>query len=232
VIVLAALAAAGCTAPGSSSGAGSSCGTGAGSGPARPPRTVAALPPPDVHGTVPLEQALAARRSVRRFRSEPLGDARLGQLFWSAQGITHGEQGRPAPSAGALYPLQLYAVGADAILRYLPEGHRAERWTEPGAGAGLARAAGGQQAVALAPTVLVVTAALVRTAGRYGSRAQRYVDLEAGHATQNILLQAVATGLAAVPIGSFDDDAVAAVLRLSRAEAPRYLVPVGLPATA
>jgi SagB-type dehydrogenase family enzyme len=236
VVLLAALAAAGCTGSAgcSASTTGSTTGSAAGTATAGPPaRTravVESLPSPDRTGTVPLEQVLAARHSVRDFSGRPLGRALIGQLFWAAQGITHGERGRPAPSAGALYPLELYAVTSGQVLHYLPQGHRAQRWTVPQARHELARASGGQSVVGAAPVVLVVTAVLARTAGKYGSRAQRYVDLEAGHAAQDVLLQACAAGLGAVPIGSFDDDQVAQVLDLATDEAPRYLIPVGFPA--
>jgi SagB-type dehydrogenase family enzyme len=224
IVLLAALAAAGC-----SRTAGGTDRTAA-PGPSRTEASTMSLPPPSPTGTLALEQALATRHSVRSYAGRPLGTARIGQLFWAAQGITHGAQGRPAPSAGALYPLQLYAVTGQEILRYLPEGHRAQQWTVSRAAQELARASGGQAAVRAAPTVLVIAAVPARTAGKYGSRAVRYIDLEAGHAAQNILLQAVATGLAAVPIGSFDDDEVAAVLGLTSGEVPRYLIPVGFPA--
>ena len=55
------------------------------------------------------------------------------------------------------------------------------------------------------------------------------MQLEAGHATQNLLLQAVALGLGAVPIGAFDDGQVHEALHLSPGEAPLYLIPVGHP---
>ena len=68
-----------------------------------------------------------------------------------------------------------------------------------------------------------------RTEGKYGSRAERYVNLEAGHACQNLLLQAVALDLGAVPVGAFYDDQVQAALGLPADHQPLYLVPVGHP---
>jgi nitroreductase len=62
---------------------------------------------------------------------------------------------------------------------------------------------------------------------RYGDRADRYVLLEAGHAAQNLLLEAVAMGLGAVPIGAFDDVAVSQAMELADGEVPLYLIPVG-----
>lgn len=195
----------------------------------RPTGSVVALPPPSTTGAMSLEQALAQRRSVRAFTAEPLGQAQVAQLLWAAQGENRPGR-RTAPSAGALYPLHVYAVTADTVLEYRPAGHQALRWQEPGVQRQLAVATGEPQVVLGAPTVLVLTATPSVTRARYGSRGVRYVDLEAGHAAQNVLLQAVALGLAAVVLGSFRDDAVARALTLPGGEEPRYLVPVGHPA--
>jgi len=78
--------------------------------------------------------------------------------------------------------------------------------------------------------VIVITAVQGRTAGKYGAeRARRYAALEAGHAAQNVLLQAVALGLGAVPVGAFTDREVSALLRLPDGEEPLYLIAVGHP---
>lgn len=90
-----------------------------------------ALPPPTVTGTMPLEQALWQRRSRRAFRPDPLPIATIGQLLWAGQGITSPDGKRASPSAGALYPLELYAVTAAQVMHYLPQGHRAETRAVP-----------------------------------------------------------------------------------------------------
>ncbi len=78
--------------------------------------------------------------------------------------------------------------------------------------------------------MFVITAVYARTAKKYGEvRSRRYVDMEIGHAAQNLLLQAVALGLAGVPIGAFHDDRIARALALPEHEEPRYLIPVGWP---
>ena len=79
-----------------------------------------------------------------------------------------------------------------------------------------------------APAVFIITAVYARTAGKYGNeRAPRYVQMEAGHAAQNALLEAVALGLGAVPVGAFEDARVRTVLDLPEGEEPLYLIPVG-----
>ena len=84
-----------------------------------------------------------------------------------------------------------------------------------------------QEAVRDAPAVVVLAGVYERTAKKYGARAERYVHMEAGHAAQNLLLQAVSLGLAAVPIGAFDDDEVQRSLNLPKNHRPLYLLPIG-----
>jgi SagB-type dehydrogenase family enzyme len=187
------------------------------------------LPPPRTRSDVSVEEALAERRSVRAFTPGELTLAEIGQLLWAAQGITADWGGRTAPSAGALYPLEVYVVVAGGAYRYEPDGHRAEVLSGDDLRLPLQTAALAQSAVGDAPAVIVIAAVYARTAVKYGDRATRYVQLEAGHAAQNVLLQAVALGLAAVPIGAFDDAGVQRVLGLPSDQRPLYLIPVGHP---
>ena len=186
-----------------------------------------ALLSPVRSGRMSLEEALARRRSVREFSDKPLSDQDLSQVLWAAQGITHHEGLRTAPSAGALYPLELYLVNAAGFYRYDPQHHALHRHSERDLRPALYRAAL-EQAVREAPAVFVITAIYERTARKYGVvRSPRYVHMEAGHAAQNLLLQAVALGLGAVPIGAFHDAQVQKVLGLPTEEQPLYLIPTG-----
>jgi SagB-type dehydrogenase family enzyme len=185
------------------------------------------LPPPDTTGTVSLELAVGKRRSLRAFRPDPLPTATIGQLLWAGQGVTSPDGKRAAPSAGALYPLELYAVTPEQVIHYLPDGHRAETRAVPDLRPGLKDAAGGQSSVGAAPVVIVVAAAPSRTIPRYGSLGEPFVLIEVGHAAQNILLQAAALGLAAVPVGSINPSGAAGTLALPADQAALYLIPVG-----
>ena len=175
-----------------------------------------------------LEESLARRRSVREYGSGPLSLEAISQLMWAGQGVTSEAGARTAPSAGGLYPLELYVLTQEGVYQYLPEGHRLERIAGDDVREPVAVAALGQSALLEAPAVFVITAVFERTAGKYGERAERYVLLEAGHCAQNILLQAVALGLGAVPIGAFHDAEVASTLGLRTDHEPLYLIPVGL----
>jgi SagB-type dehydrogenase family enzyme len=187
------------------------------------------LPEPRLASSTSLEEALATRRSVRSFSTEVPADAEIGQLLWAAQGVTDETGKRTSPSAGALYPLELYLVTAQGLWRYEPAEHALTRLGDTDLRGPLRRAALDQEPVGSAPLVVVVTGVVERTAAKYGDRAPRYVLLEAGHATHGLLLQAVALDLAAVPIGAFDDAEVALVLGLPAGESPIYLIPVGYP---
>jgi SagB-type dehydrogenase family enzyme len=187
------------------------------------------LPLPRLEGTVSLEEALSARRSVRDYTDEALTWEEIGQLLWSVQGITRDWGGRTAPSAGALYPLETYAVTAEGLYHYQPAGHQVTPTPKLGVRQALWEAGLKQDYIRQAPAVFVIAAVYERTARKYGERAGRYVHLEAGHAAENLLLQAVALGLGGVVIGAFYDDKVQAALDLPRDHEPLYLIPVGHP---
>jgi SagB-type dehydrogenase family enzyme len=191
------------------------------------------LPRPRADGGLSVERALQQRRTVRDFEQAPLALQQAGQLLWSAQGITHRDGLRTAPSAGALYPLQLYLVAGNVtelppgIYRYEPERHRLRRVSAGDRRAELARAALEQTWIARAPAILVFGAIESRTTRKYGSRGVGYVYIEVGHAAQNTFLQAEALGLGAAVVGAFDDGPVADLLGMGRQERPLYLMPVG-----
>jgi SagB-type dehydrogenase family enzyme len=188
------------------------------------------LPLPRLKGTLTLEESLFQRRSVREFTDQQLSLAEVGQLLWAAQGITNPSGFRTAPSAGALYPLEVYVITPEAMYQYDPQGHRLIVHLRGDLRSELYTAALQQEPVLNAPAVFVITAVYQRTEQKYGTeRSPRYVQLEAGHATQNLLLQAVALELGAVPIGAFYDDEVRTALSLPDDQQPLYLIPVGHP---
>src|SRR5262245_29243356 len=183
-----------------------------------------------IQGTVSLEEAIDRRRSRRTFGLGVLPVGTIGQLLWAGQGVTSPDGKRAAPSAGALYPLELYAVTAAEMMHYLPDGHRAETRVTPDLRPELQAAALDQASVGAAPVVIVVAADPGRLSQRYGARADAYTDLEVGHAAQNILLQAVANGLVSVPVAALDASRAARTLALPPGQTVVYLLPVGFAA--
>ncbi len=189
-----------------------------------------ALPPPRLEGDVSLESAIAGRRSVRRYADRGLSLEALGQLCWSAQGITDSRRAlRAAPSAGATYPLELYVATADGVFKYAPADHQLTRHHDEDIRSALRDAALGQRTLEEAPAVFIISGDVQRTAQRYGPRAERYMWMEVGHAAQNLLLQAEALGLVAVPIGAFRDQRTHRAAHLPDREQALYLIPVGHP---
>lgn len=188
------------------------------------------LPEPKIKGKISLEETLRLRKSVRSFQDKNLSIEQISQLLWAAQGITHNYHERlfrTAPSAGATYPLETYLFTASGIYKYNPVEHSLSRVSNEDKRKALSEASLGQTSVSDVPVVFLLTMIEERTSQRYGERAFRYICMEAGHVAQNIHLQAVALGLSSVPVGAFEDSAVAAVIGCPENEFPLYIVPVG-----
>ena len=180
-----------------------------------------------------LEELLQQRRSIREYVGAPLTREEVMKLLWAGQGITSGRGFRTAPSAGALYPLELYLVAGDVddlapgIYKYNPAKDELALVKEGDVRASLAAASLGQRSVADGAIDIVVAAVYDRTKVKYGSRGERYVHIEVGHAAQNICLEATALGLGLVTVGAFDDAEVAKTVGMSQDESPLYVIPVG-----
>lgn len=197
---------------------------------------VISLPEPKLSGPISLEEAIRKRRSRREFSQEPLTLEEVAQILWSAQGITDKASGfRAAPSAGALYPLDIYLViskngvkGVEAgVYHFNPEEFVLKRTLAGEVRSALMTACLSQEVVAKAPVNLVITAEYERTTQKYGERGRRYVHLEVGHVAQNIYLQVETLGLGTVSIGAFSDNEVSQVLQLPEEHKPLYIMPVG-----
>ncbi|MFP3896020.1 MAG: SagB/ThcOx family dehydrogenase [Anaerolineales bacterium] len=192
-----------------------------------------ALPQPQREGDISVEEALQRRRSVRDHAEGPLSLEEVGQLLWAAQGISDERGYRTAPSAGALYPLELYVVVgevetlAPGIYHYDPQTHALQLVAEGERREALAAKALGQTCVRHGTIDIVFTAIYERVMGKYGERGRRYVHMEAGHAAQNVYLQCASLELGAVVVGAFEDKGVQDVLELPEERVPLYIMPVG-----
>lgn len=193
------------------------------------------LPEPQISGKVSLEETISKRRSRRNFKDKALTLEQISQILWSAQGITNKEKGsRSAPSAGALYPLEIYLVVSDqgvedletGVYHFSPKENNLKMVKAGDYRDDLAKAGLGQSSINQAPVSIVITAIYERVTQKYGDRGKKYVHMEAGHAGQNIYLQAEALGLGTVVIGAFNDGQVKRVLSLAEGE-PLYIMPIG-----
>lgn len=136
-----------------------------------------------------LERALLARRTVREFAAAPLRLDEVAQLVWAAQGVIAASGRRTAPSAGALYPLEVQIVVGQAhgleagAYRYDPPAHRLVLIAEGDRRGHLGAAVWGQSWLQRAPAIFVIAAVARRTTVKYGERGVRYALMEAGHAS-------------------------------------------------
>ena len=191
------------------------------------------LPAAEPGEEMSIGEALKQRRSIRKFGRDSLVLEDISQLLWAAQGITNRRDFRTAPSAGALYPLELYIVAGNvtglspAVYHYRPKKHELVLVASGDRRKPLASAALRQSWVRSAPAVLLIAGVYERTIAKYGQRGRRYVHMEVGHAAQNVYLTATARDLGTVMVGAFDDKAVQEVLSLPADHKPLGLMPIG-----
>lgn len=198
------------------------------------------LPKPKFTGKVSLETAILKKKSVRGFSNSPLNLEEVSQLLWAANGnlpadAISGATSKVLPSAGGLYPLEVFAVtGADTVsglpagvYQYKPETNSLLSINPGDNRSLLARAALGQMWIASAPVIIVIGANFNRTTVKYGNRGLQYVFMESGASTQNIYLQSESLGLKVGSVGAFQDSYVTGALKLPADVNPLMLIPVG-----
>ena len=196
------------------------------------------LPSPALKGSISVETAIKTRRTRRSFSDQPLTLQEWGQILWAAQGIT--SEGvikkRGAPSAGALYPLDIYLIlskrGSDAssptgIFHYLPQKHAIEKISDKDFTKEVAEASLHQYWMAEAPGMILITAEYSRITGKYGKRGIRYAHIEAGHVAQNCFLQAESLKLNVGIVGAFEDQSLINLLPISKEHEPILILPIG-----
>jgi len=195
------------------------------------PQMVIQLTDPNLKGTVSLEEALAGRRTVRQFSSEPLKRSQISQLAWAGQGITEPQRGlRTAPSAGAIYPIELLFATQEGLFAYRPSDHSLLQLGNQDIRNNLAVASSMAESVAGAGCDIIVAGAVRKLTSQYKDKARTFLHMEAGHIAQNIQLQAVCLDLGSVTVGGFDSKEVRKVCKLARDLEPLYIICVGHPA--
>jgi SagB-type dehydrogenase family enzyme len=195
------------------------------------------LPSPALKGGLSVEETISRRRTQRRFSSEALPLHEWGQILWAAQGITStpGSKKRAAPSAGALYPLDIYLIlGKNAlpplgtgVYHYLPDSHALQRLSDEDLMRQIAEASLSQYWMSESPGMILITAEYPGITGKYGLRGIRYAHIEVGHVAQNCFLQAESLGLNAGIVGAFEDDTLSAILPIPKGHEPILILPIG-----
>lgn len=199
------------------------------------------LPQPEFKGKVSVEEAIKARRTVREFSEQVMTLKELSQLLWSAQGITGEITGhgltfklKTVPSAGALYPLNVYVSVKDkaveglapGIYKYIPDTHSIKLVIEGDQTKRVEEAVLGQ-AISRANVTFIITSESYKTTKKYAERAVQYIYLEAGHLGQNLQLQGEAMGIGTWLIGAYWDGKLVDILKLSYMEIPVYVIAAG-----
>jgi SagB-type dehydrogenase family enzyme len=202
------------------------------------------LPDVDLESNVTLKKAILERRSIRAFTRSPFSLRNLALLINYSYGITKVSDSdhlrialRPIPSAGGLYPTELYILALNVgglqkgVYHYYAPDHSltplrlskhnyshedlAKLFVEP-------------NDFANASLCIILTSVLERTTWKYKSRGYGFALLEAGHLMQNICLISASKGIGVVPLGGFYDDTVADLLGVNpRTEPVLYAAALG-----
>ncbi len=198
------------------------------------------LPKPSFKGNVSVEEALLGVRSIRNFGSKPLTLGQVSQILWAANGnlppdAVSGATTKVTPSAGGIYPLEVFLVsGQDSvsglpagIYRYRPQTNALATLTSGDQRAAVAQSAVGQMWLARAPAIVIIAAEFARMRPKYGDRGVQYVFIEAGNADQNVCLQAAALGLRVGTVGAFNDPQLTQAMKLPKGIDPILIIAVG-----
>lgn len=171
-----------------------------------------------------LLNAIKKRKSIRDYKDEPLDLQEISNLLYSASKI---------PSAGALYPLRFYLYSkkinglALGLYYYDFENHILIKIFDNDITNQLTKACLNQSSIKKSAAIIIITSINKITTRRYGDRGIRYINMEAGHSSQNIYLMATSLNIGTVAIGAFFDEEVKKILKLSEDENPLYLMPLG-----
>ncbi|HNW98531.1 MAG TPA: SagB/ThcOx family dehydrogenase [Bacteroidales bacterium] len=186
-----------------------------------------------------LVESLWKRRSIRVYKDTCLSLNEVSMLLWAAYGVSDSVKWggiglHTAPSAGALYPLEVYLVAGNitglpsGIYRYHPLGHYLTLIKSGDYRVELYEASLYQGMIKNASASIVYSAVFARTTGKYGKRGrERYVCMDLGHSGENVYLQATAMGIGTCAIGAFDDSKISKIMQMPKVEEPLYIMPLG-----
>jgi SagB-type dehydrogenase family enzyme len=197
------------------------------------------LPPATLDGGLSTSRAIEARRSIRAYADTSMTAEELSRVLFLTSGLSadsYGNARRTAPSSGALYPIEIYAVihrvaGLEpGVYHYAYREHALELVRAGDHRQAVVDQGIGQEFLGQCGAVLFLTMILQRMRPKYQDRSYRYGLLEAGHIGENAYLAATSSGLGACGIGAFMDDQINAMLGVDGVEeAAVYMLAVGHP---
>ena len=188
------------------------------------------------------DEVLSSRRSVRDFADLELDLDDLSKILHQSYGITGelpGKGGfrqdlRSAPSAGALYPAEIYiavrkVAGVEpGIYHYNVPHHEIELLIPGDPTEKILEVCCGQEYVRQTSIVVLISGVLARTKLKYGERGYRYALLDIGHLGQNLYLSCASLELAVMTTCGFFDDEANKLLRIDGVdEAVMYVAFIG-----
>lgn len=192
------------------------------------------LEPINIDNMNNVELVIEKRRSIRSYKDEPILLNELSRLLWGAQGITDERRGfRAAPSAGALYPLEIYIVAgniqglAAGVYKYIIEKNALEKISDGDKRKELGEAAYSQMWAATAPASIVICGVYERTRRKYRENADPYVHMEVGAVAENIYLQGRSLNIGTCFMAGFVEKRVHDIISSKADEIPLAILPVG-----
>lgn len=197
------------------------------------------LPAPSFAGGMPVNEAVAARRSCRDFDpSRPVDDATLGQLLWMSAGVNRPDArpdethpvaaNRANPTAMNWQEIRVFVFSTDGVSEYDPAGHSLKRVAIGDHRALVAGTSDFKQDFVLdAPCSILFVADL--KGKPEGEQARSMALVDAGIACQGLNLACASLGIATVPRATMDSAAIAALLNLDSRCIPVINNPIGYP---
>lgn len=206
-----------------------------------PDGVIAEIPLPRPSGST-LMDLLQRRHSCREFQRTEMSLENASALLAASYGTVaparFGEQTpflrRTVPSAGGLFPLEVYAFMQrvqgldDGLYHYDVVSHSLRQLRRENLFLTLEPMFYAYPFMKDANLVFAIAAIFLRIQKKYGPRGYRYTLMEAGHVAQNISLRAIELGLATLCMGGFLDSALNELLDLQpKEEGVVYTVAVG-----
>ncbi len=181
---------------------------------------------PEINKSGVFERIIQNRRSIRNLKE-------LSYILWAAQGITSKYGFRTTPSAGALYPIEIYILVnrvtelSPGIYKYIPQKNSLIEISSKNIITNLYEASLRQDCIIKASVVIAIGAVFDRVTIKYGPRGTNYTYIEAGCVAQNIHLMAENLNLGTVVVGAFYDERVKNLFQMQKNETPIILMPLG-----